>query len=159
MTCSFDYHGWLSPDTIPGRETEIEPPAHGAAPEVGQPWPNFTGVEWVLADYVEPVPCVQEAQPVRLTKLAFRSRFTAAEKAAIEFAALDNPAAPTAARIAAAGLRADMADQRDARYIEITLPSTIAGVNKLAQYGLIQPHRPAEILSTTVNQSELWEAQ
>lgn len=108
----------------------------------------------VAPDRIEDEPVA--AKPVRLTKLAFRNRFTPAEKAAIEFASIDDPSAPMAMRLAAAGLRADLADQRDARYIEITLDSTIAGVNKLAQFGLISPDRPAEILSTTALPHELW---
>ena len=51
---SFNSYGWLSAEPIAGRETSVEPPAHGDK-EVGQPYPNFTGVEWVLVDYSEPV--------------------------------------------------------------------------------------------------------
>ena len=41
-----------------------------------------------------------------LSKLGFRNRFTAAEKAAIEFAAIDDPAAALPARMGAAAMRA-----------------------------------------------------
>lgn len=55
MTYSYDSHGWLSPVEIAGRTTEVDPPEHGEAPSVGQPWPNFTGVEWVSTIYSTPV--------------------------------------------------------------------------------------------------------
>ena len=45
--------GWLSLAPT-SRTTEVTPPAHSGSPVVGQPWPNWTGVEWVLANYVEP---------------------------------------------------------------------------------------------------------
>ena len=46
-----------------------------------------------------------------LTKLAFRNRFSKAEKAGIEFAALDDPSAPMAQRQQAAALRSYLKDQ------------------------------------------------
>ena len=52
---SYDSHGWLSQAEIPGRTTGATVPQHGAK-TVGQPYPNFTGVEWVLATYSEPLP-------------------------------------------------------------------------------------------------------
>jgi hypothetical protein len=54
---SFDNYGWLSDSIIHGRTTSIQPPTHGAK-TVGQPYPNFTGIEWVLVNYTEPVPYV-----------------------------------------------------------------------------------------------------
>ena len=46
--------------------------------------------------YVDEVLAIEPG--TRLTKLAFRNRFTQAEKIALERASLDNPAAPMAAR-------------------------------------------------------------
>lgn len=54
MTHSYDSYGWLSLADIPGRTTEATPPTHIAAPIVGQPWPNWTGVEWAMLPYVDP---------------------------------------------------------------------------------------------------------
>lgn len=50
---SYDNRGWLADGEIPGRTTPIEPPAHGSR-IVGSPFPNWTGVEWVMVPYVEP---------------------------------------------------------------------------------------------------------
>ena len=51
---SFDTHGWLSDVQISGRTTDVAPPAHGTK-TVGLPYPNFTGVDWVMVPYSEPV--------------------------------------------------------------------------------------------------------
>lgn len=51
----FDSNGWLTETEIANRVTNITPPEHGAK-VVGQLYPNFTGVEWVMAPYSEPVP-------------------------------------------------------------------------------------------------------
>jgi len=53
MNFFFDAWGWLSLVEIVGRTTTIEPPAHGER-VAGQPYPNWTGVEWVLVAYSEP---------------------------------------------------------------------------------------------------------
>ena len=65
MTTSFDSHGWLSLVEIPGRITEAALPGDpwDLYPVVGKPYPNFTGVEWVLATYSDPpVPDPKPAQ-------------------------------------------------------------------------------------------------
>lgn len=64
---------------------------------------------------------------MRLTRLAFRLRFTQAEKIAIEMAALDNPAAPLQQRMMAAALRADLADTAVSLYIDTERTETRAG--------------------------------
>jgi hypothetical protein len=83
-----------------------------------------------------------------ITKLAFRERFTQAEKIAIEIASLDDPSAPMQQRALAAGLRSAQADQRDAAFIDLKNPSTVAGVQQLEAFGLIAAGRANEILNT-----------
>jgi hypothetical protein len=51
---SYDSYGWLSAQEIPGRTTTVDPPAHGDK-VVGELYPNYTGIEWVLVAYSEPV--------------------------------------------------------------------------------------------------------
>lgn len=51
---SYDSYGWLVDAGIHGRKTGLAPPAHGAK-IVGQPYPNWTGVEWVMVAYSVPV--------------------------------------------------------------------------------------------------------
>ena len=96
------------------------------------------------------------AEPTRtkMTKLAFRNRFTQAEKTAIEFASIDNPAAPTAQRMAAASLRASMADQRDAEHINPQRPDTRKGVFDMQTYGLIAAGRALQILDAPISLTE-----
>ena len=90
----------------------------------------------------------------RITKLAFRNRFTKAEKAGIEFAALDDPTAPIAQRQQAAALRADLKDQEQATFIDLDDEDTRAGVLTLEAVGLIAAGRAVEILDAPVQDKE-----
>lgn len=92
--------------------------------------------------------------PRRITKLAFRNRFTKAEKAGIEFAALDDPTAPIAQRQQAAALRADLKDQEQAAYIGLDDEDTRTGVLTLEAVGLIAAGRAVEILDAPVQDNE-----
>ena len=94
----------------------------------------------------------------RITKLAFRNRFTMGEKVAMEIAALDNPAAPMAQRQQAAALRANLSDTASATYIDLTRPDTRAGVQALEAAGLLAAGRAAEILDSPVVDSERYKA-
>lgn len=98
-----------------------------------------------------------EAPPARrfITILAFRNRFTLAEKVTIEIASLDNPAAPMAARQQAAALRANQADSNAATYIDIDRPDTRAGVIGLEAAGVIGAGRALQILDAPVQQKEV----
>lgn len=86
-------------------------------------------------------------ESTKLTRLEFRSRFTLQEKAAIDLASLDNPQEPTEQRLVAATLRAMLADQAVAEFIDIGDESTIAGVQYLAQVGLLTEKRAQEVLT------------
>ena len=92
--------------------------------------------------------------PRRITKLAFRNRFTKAEKAGIEFAALDDPTAPIAQRQQAAVLRADLKDQEQANFIDLDDEGTRTGVQTLEAAGLISVGRAVEILDAPVQDTE-----
>ena len=92
--------------------------------------------------------------PRRITKLAFRNRFTKAEKAGIEFAALDDPTAPIAQRQQAAALRADLKDQEQATFIDLDDEDTRTGVLTLEMVGLIASGRAVEILDAPVQDRE-----
>ena len=107
--------------------------------------------QWRLAaqqpEAAEPAPEPAPASSTRLTRLQFRNRFTLAEKAAIEFAALDDPSAPTAQRQQAAMLRACLADQAAAEFIDLLDATTIDGVQLLVQAGLLTEERGQEVLT------------
>lgn len=83
---------------------------------------------------------------MKLTRLQFRQRFTDAERVAIEFAAVDNPAASQAQRLNSAKLRVYLADIAVAEHVDLTRPDTQAGVQALEQLGLLAPGRAAQIL-------------
>jgi hypothetical protein len=115
-------------------------------------WPDAVQVEVPAPPQPEP-----SQQPPRLvSKFAFRSRFTQAEKAAIELASLDNPAADMQQRVLAASLRASQNDMAVATFVDLNHPATRQGVQALEQYGLLAPGRAAEILDAEVTESERW---
>lgn len=93
------------------------------------------------------LPAIPESKPTRLTVLQFRQRFTLQEKAAIEFAAIDDPTAPAQQRQQAAMLRAVLADQAAAEFIDLADASTVEGVQLLVQADLLTEQRGAEVLA------------
>lgn len=95
----------------------------------------------------------------RITKLAFRNRFTVAEKAALEIAALDNPTADMQSRVLAATLRAYLEDVQAATFIDLSSADTRAGVLQLGQVGLIGAGRAVEILDTPPTADEAYTGQ
>lgn len=94
------------------------------------------------------------APDTRVTRLAFRNRFTAAEKVMLEIAALDNPAAPMAQRQQAAALRATLADTAAATFIDLLRAETREGVQMLETAGLLAAGRALEILDAPVTPEE-----
>lgn len=121
---------------------------------------EWIGMEFATHDHdpiAEPAPSPPPAPaPVRVTKLAFRNRFTQAEKVAIELTAADNPASSAPARQLAAALRAQLADQRDALWIDLQRADTRAGVQQLEALGLIGAGRAAVILDTPPTPLEVY---
>ena len=129
----------------------ITPPPDTTGNEVAQ----WTGVDWVVLPERPPPPVTPEpVQDWRITRLAFRSRFTLAEKAALEFAALDNPAGSQAERMQAATLRAYLADVFAATFIDLARPDTRAGVMQLEALGLLAEGRALEILDGEIAPEE-----
>lgn len=95
------------------------------------------------------------ATPRRVSVLAFRRRFTMAERAAIEWAAVDRSDQPEAQRQQAAALRAILADQAAASFIDLDDEDTMEGVQSLEAMGLIGAGRAAQILGAPVQPEEL----
>ena len=89
-----------------------------------------------------------------ITGLAFRNRFTRAEKITLELAALDDPGATLAHRQQAAALRADLKDQERATYIDLDRTDTREGVQALEAAGLLGAGRALEILDAPVQPHE-----
>ena len=106
------------------------------------------GVGWAYADgaFTPPVTQPPAALDTRITRLAFRNRFTQAEKVALELAALDNPSAPMAQRQQSAALRAHLKDLDAASWVDLTRPETVAALQMLEASGFIGEGRAAAIL-------------
>lgn len=90
----------------------------------------------------------------RITRLAFRNRFTMPEKTALEMAAIDNPAAAMSARQQSAALRATLTDTAAATFIDLARPDTRAGVQMLEALGLLAEGRALEILDAPIQPEE-----
>lgn len=90
----------------------------------------------------------------RITRLAFRNRFSRNEKVALEMAALDDPTAQMAKRQVAAALRAHLADISAATFVDLQRADTRAGVQMLESLGLLAAGRAMEILDSVVQDEE-----
>ena len=94
------------------------------------------------------------APDTRITQLAFRNRFTSAEKMALEMAALDDPTAPMAQRQQAAAIRVHLADVAASTFIDLAAQDTRDGVLALEAGGLLTEGRALEILDAPVQPHE-----
>lgn len=103
--------------------------------------------EWIAAN---PVGTAEH----KITVLAFRNRFTQAEKVTIDMASIDNPAGTMQQRQLAASLRVMNADLAVATFVDLDRAETRAGVQALETYGIIGAGRAAQILSTVINDLE-----
>jgi len=119
-----------------------------------------TGSDWAAPPppppYVPPpyVPPPAPPEIRHITRLAFRNRFTSAEKVTLEIASLDTPAATMAQRQQAAGLRVALKDQENASYIDLDNAATRAGVQMLEAAGLMAAGRALEVLDAPVVEAE-----
>lgn len=93
----------------------------------------------------------------RITRYAFRNRFTEDEKTDIEIAALDVPTAPTLNRRRAAALRVWMQDILAADNIDLQMAAVRDGLTKLEQFGLLAAGRATAIGDAVPDPSELAE--
>ena len=128
------------------------------------PQPEHLTSDWRLEDVIAVEPSPDDPPPtppdsVKITKLAFRNRFTQTEKVTIEIAALDNPAADMQTRGLAASLRANQQDIMAAQFIDLMYADTRAGVQALETYGLIGEGRAAEILDTEPTADEVFDGE
>ena len=107
---------------------------------------DFLGKSWIDGEWVAPVPSAPAPPSARITRLAFRNRFTQAEKIALELAALDNPSATMAQRQQAAALRAHLKDLDSATFVDLNHPEAVTAVQSLEAGGLLASGRAATIL-------------
>ena len=112
---------------------------------------------WVQAGNVPAqiaLPAALLASVWRITKTAFRNRFTLAEKVTLEIACLDNPAATMAQRQQSAMLRVSMADTASATFIDLSRLDTRSGVQMLESAGLLAAGRALIILDAPITLEE-----
>lgn len=83
-----------------------------------------------------------------ITQLAFLNRFTDAEAIAIDLASIG-------ATVPAASIRRYLDKAKAARYIDLSLAETRAGVHSLETFGLIGAGRAAQILDTPIQPHEI----
>ncbi len=91
---------------------------------------------------------IQPQQPQQkrvLTRLAFRNRFTPAEKVALYTAAASN-----------VQIKIYLDDLAAATFIDVERPDTIAGVQALEAATIIGAGRAAEILGAPITDDEMW---
>ena len=142
----------MSVYTVTRKADGVEVTRYSAASVIADMYPLDVYVHSELPDE----PSVGYSGDWRITKFAFRSRFTQTEKVTIEIASLDNPSAGMEARSLAAALRSNQQDIMAAQFIDLALPDTRGGVQALETYGLIGAGRAAEILDTPPTESEAW---
>ena len=112
----------------------------GLPATVGQRFRFMTAGGWQYGTYVpEPVP---EVVDMRITKLAFKQRFTQDERIAIR-------AAETIPQVY------DFQDLvNSATFIDLSRPDTVAAVNAIERLGLIEAGRASIILGPTAEEIE-----
>ena len=107
-----------------------------------------------MGEYVYAAGMLVLAPATRITRLAFRNRFSQAEKVALELAALDDPAATLVQRQQAAAIRAHLADVNASTFVDLARDDTRAGVQALETGGLIGVGRALQILDAPVEAHE-----
>ena len=91
---------------------------------------------------------------VKITVLAFRNRFTQAEKISIDLGSIDDPTASIEQRQLSAAIRVMNADLAVATYIDLSRADIQNGVNQLEAYGMIGTGRADQILTAPIQDIE-----
>ena len=117
---------------IPARSIVRELQEWDAPPSPPYVW-SASAINWVLSTVTTP----------RLSRLAFRTRYTLAEQIAITRAETEAPDPDMRATLTI--LRQSLSDATD---VDVTDPRTVMAVNYYATVGLLAPSRVAEILAT-----------
>lgn len=107
-----------------------------------------------MGDYVHDGTSLSLPSDTRITRLAFRNRFTQPEKVMLELAALDDATAPMAQRQQAAAIRVHLADVAASAFVDLARADTRAGVQSLEAAGLLAPGRALQILDAPVQAHE-----
>lgn len=115
--------------------------------------------QYIDGQFVRPTPVpAPEPEPSarRVTRLAFRNRFTQAELVTLEIAGLDDPTAPMAQRQQAAAIRVMQRQVSDATFIDLDRPDTRTGVLQLEAAGILASARALQILDALIQPAEAY---
>lgn len=107
-----------------------------------------------MADYRYDGEALALAPDTRITRLAFRNRFSQVEKVMLELAGLDDPAATMPQRQQAAAIRVHLADVAASTFVDLARADTRAGVQALEAGGLLAAGRALQILDAPVEAHE-----
>lgn len=107
-----------------------------------------------MGDYVHDGTSLSLPSDTRITRLAFRNRFTQAEKVMLELAGVDDATAPMAQRQQSAAIRVYLADVEASAFVDLARADTRAGVQSLEAAGLLAPGRALQILDAPVQAHE-----
>lgn len=120
-------------------------------------------INWTYDGQTFTAPAVIPTEPLppvvvnwKITRFAFRARFTSAEKVAIEMACLDNPSEALEQRQKSAMLRSMQKDVETATYIDLKNPDTRVGVQAMETAGLLAAGRATQILETVTTRTETY---
>lgn len=102
---------------------------------------NFVKIGWDFNGWDIYSPDTGPAR--RITKLAFRNRFTSNEKVTLYTAAATNPL-----------IKIWIDDLANSTFVDLARPDTIASVNGMALVGLITSDRAVEILTNPIQEIE-----
>lgn len=95
-------------------------------------------------------------QNYKITPLGFVNRFTDEEAIALDLASIDNPNGTQEERINAAKIRRFLDKVNKATHIDLSLQETIDGVNQLVAFGFLTEQRATEILTSPVQDFEVY---
>ena len=143
---TFDFFGWLTTDSFPDRQTTVEPP-DSTTRIVGEPFPNFTGHEWIMLPYTDPPEAweLPTPEPVKryISRFAFRNRLTLEERVTAETAAATSPL-----------IRVLLDDLAVAEYVDLDIPILSTMLAGFEQQGILGVGRATEIITAEIQPHE-----
>lgn len=111
----------------------------------------FMAAQYPEGNYREAAEQIEPVVPVilrHITQLAFLNRFTDAEAIALDLASIG-------ATVEAASMRRYLAKVQAAKWIDLDMSDTRAGVQALEAFGLLAQGRAAQILEAPIQAGEL----
>jgi hypothetical protein len=148
----------------------------GYVEAIGMHWPEvqcyatgplYSDLVWVTGD---PLPTKEELDAwieeittgsgstdlgTKITVLAFRNRFTIAEKIQMDLMSIDNPNASIEQRQTSAAIRVILRDLDNAVYVDLARDDTLGGVTLMQNCGILTAERGNKILTDPVKFIEI----